>query len=57
MTKREFLTAVTSIEGLPAELVEYALEQVPQGPADTLEQVLEADAAAREAVREGFSRR
>ena len=40
-----------------AELVEYALEQVPQGPADTLEQVLEADAAAREAVREGFSRR
>ena len=40
-----------------ADLVEYALERVPQGPADTLEQVLEADAAAREAVREGFSRR
>lgn len=40
-----------------ADLVEYALGQVPQGPADTLDQVLEADAAAREAVREGFSRR
>lgn len=40
-----------------ADLVEYALDRVPQGPADTLEQVLEADAAAREAVREGFARR
>jgi 1-deoxy-D-xylulose-5-phosphate reductoisomerase len=33
-----------------AELVERALETVPDGPADTLEQVLAADAAAREAV-------
>ncbi|MCC8076517.1 MAG: 1-deoxy-D-xylulose-5-phosphate reductoisomerase [Clostridiales bacterium] len=32
------------------ELVARALEAVPDGPADTLEQVLEADAAAREAV-------
>ncbi|MCD8147873.1 MAG: 1-deoxy-D-xylulose-5-phosphate reductoisomerase [Clostridiales bacterium] len=32
------------------ELVARALETVPDGPADTLEQVLEADAAAREAV-------
>ncbi|MCD8051735.1 MAG: 1-deoxy-D-xylulose-5-phosphate reductoisomerase [Clostridiales bacterium] len=32
------------------ELVARALETVPNGPADTLEQVLEADAAAREAV-------
>lgn len=40
-----------------AELVEYAMERVPAGPADTLEQVLSADAAAREAVMEGYSRR
>lgn len=40
-----------------AELVEYAMERVPQGPADTVEQVLAADAAAREAVMEGYSRR
>ncbi|MBQ3089840.1 MAG: 1-deoxy-D-xylulose-5-phosphate reductoisomerase [Oscillospiraceae bacterium] len=40
-----------------AELVEYAMEKVPHGPADTLEQVLAADAAAREAVLEGFARR
>lgn len=40
-----------------ADLVEYAMEQVPFGPADTLEQVLAADAAAREAVMEGYSRR
>ncbi|MBR1845331.1 MAG: 1-deoxy-D-xylulose-5-phosphate reductoisomerase [Oscillospiraceae bacterium] len=40
-----------------ADLVDYALEQVPKGPADTLEQVLAADAAAREAVKEGFGRR
>lgn len=40
-----------------ADLVAYALEQVPAGPADTLEQVLEADAAAREAVMEGYQRR
>lgn len=40
-----------------AELVEYAMERVPAGPADTLEQVLAADSAAREAVMEGFSRR
>ena len=39
-----------------ADLVAYALEQVPQGPADTLEQVLAADAAARDAVKEGFGR-
>jgi 1-deoxy-D-xylulose-5-phosphate reductoisomerase len=32
------------------ELVQYALETVPQGPADTLEQILAADQAAREAV-------
>ncbi len=32
------------------ELVQYALETVPEGPADTLEQILEADRAAREAV-------
>ncbi len=32
------------------ELVQYALETVPEGPADTLEQILEADCAAREAV-------
>ena len=31
-------------------LVQHALECVPSGPADTLEQVLEADRAAREAV-------
>ena len=40
-----------------ADLVEYALQTVPCGPADTLEQVLQADAAARAAVAEGFSRR
>lgn len=40
-----------------ADLVEYALEQVPEGPADTLEQVLEADAAARAAVQEAFARK
>ncbi|MBQ9166470.1 MAG: 1-deoxy-D-xylulose-5-phosphate reductoisomerase [Oscillospiraceae bacterium] len=40
-----------------ADLVEYAMEKVPFGPADTLEQVLAADAAAREAVMEGYSRR
>ncbi len=39
-----------------ADLVEYALNTVPYGPADTLEQVLEADAAARAAVQEGFAR-
>lgn len=33
-----------------ADLVQSALETVPEGPADTLEQVLEADRAAREAV-------
>ncbi len=33
-----------------AELVEAALNAVPDGPADTLEQILEADKAAREAV-------
>lgn len=33
-----------------ANLVQSALETVPEGPADTLEQVLEADRAAREAV-------
>lgn len=33
-----------------AELVQYALESVPEGPADTLEQILQADEAAREAV-------
>ncbi|MCD7856825.1 MAG: 1-deoxy-D-xylulose-5-phosphate reductoisomerase [Clostridiales bacterium] len=32
------------------ELVQYALETVPEGPADTLEQIMEADRAAREAV-------
>lgn len=32
------------------ELVARALEAVPDGPADTLDQILEADAAAREAV-------
>lgn len=32
------------------ELVAGALEAVPDGPADTLEQILEADRAAREAV-------
>ncbi|MCD8366698.1 MAG: 1-deoxy-D-xylulose-5-phosphate reductoisomerase [Clostridiales bacterium] len=32
------------------ELVQYALETVPEGPADTLEQIMEADHAAREAV-------
>ncbi|MCD7734925.1 MAG: 1-deoxy-D-xylulose-5-phosphate reductoisomerase [Clostridiales bacterium] len=40
-----------------ADLVEYAMDSVPVGPADTLEQILEADAAARDAVAEGFSRR
>lgn len=33
-----------------ADLVAYALETVPEGPADTLEQILDADRAAREAV-------
>lgn len=33
-----------------ADRVQYALETVPAGPADTLEQVLESDRAAREAV-------
>lgn len=33
-----------------ADLVEHALNTVPDGPADTLEQILEADRAAREAV-------
>ncbi len=28
MTKREFLTAVTSIEGLPTELMEYAQTEI-----------------------------
>ena len=32
------------------DLVQHALETVPEGPADTLEQVLAADHAAREAV-------
>ncbi len=32
------------------ELVQYALETVPEGPADTLKQIMEADRAAREAV-------
>ncbi|MCC8064721.1 MAG: 1-deoxy-D-xylulose-5-phosphate reductoisomerase [Clostridiales bacterium] len=32
------------------ELVQYALETVPEGPADTLEQIMEADRAARDAV-------
>jgi 1-deoxy-D-xylulose-5-phosphate reductoisomerase len=32
------------------ELVAGALAAVPDGPADTLEQILEADRAAREAV-------
>ncbi len=32
------------------ELVQYALETVPEGPADTLEQIMEADRAARETV-------
>jgi 1-deoxy-D-xylulose-5-phosphate reductoisomerase len=32
------------------ELVAGALQAVPDGPADTLEQILEADRAAREAV-------
>lgn len=40
-----------------ADLVEYALGAVPAGAADTLEQVLEADAAARQAVMEAYSRR
>ncbi|MCC8129017.1 MAG: 1-deoxy-D-xylulose-5-phosphate reductoisomerase [Clostridiales bacterium] len=40
-----------------ADLVEYAMDSVPVGPADTLEQILDADAAARNAVAEGFSRR
>ena len=38
-----------------AELVEAAMEAVPAGPADTLEQVLEADAAAREAVARAYA--
>ncbi|MCQ2443385.1 MAG: 1-deoxy-D-xylulose-5-phosphate reductoisomerase [Oscillospiraceae bacterium] len=33
-----------------ADLVEHALNTVPDGPADTLEQILDADRAAREAV-------
>lgn len=33
-----------------AALVQYALETVPEGAADTLEQILEADRMAREAV-------
>ena len=38
-----------------AELVEAAMEAVPAGPADTLEQVLEADAAARDAVARAYA--
>ena len=34
-----------------AALVERALESVPTGPADSLEEILQADSAAREAVR------
>lgn len=40
-----------------ADLVAAALEDVPAGPADTLEQVLEADAAARASVAAHFARR
>ena len=39
-----------------ADLVQYALETVPEGPADTLEQILAADHAAREAVASAWSR-
>lgn len=33
-----------------AELVQQALETVPDGPAETLDAILEADRAARDAV-------
>ena len=33
-----------------AELVQQALETVPHGPAETLDAILEADRAARDAV-------
>ena len=39
-----------------ADLVQYALETVPEGSADTLEQILTADHAAREAVASAWSR-
>lgn len=39
-----------------ADLVQYALETVPEGSADTLEQILAADHAAREAVASAWSR-
>lgn len=39
-----------------ADLVQHALETVPEGPADTLEQILAADHAAREAVASAWSR-
>lgn len=39
-----------------AELVQYALETVPEGAADTLEQILEADRMAREAVDAAWKR-
>ena len=39
-----------------ADLVQYALETVPEGSADTLEQILTADHAAREAVASACSR-
>ncbi len=39
-----------------ADLVQYALETVPEGSADTLEQILTADHAAREAVTSAWSR-
>ena len=39
-----------------ADLVQYALETVPEGPADTLEQILAADHAAREAVASAWGR-
>ena len=39
-----------------AELVQFALETVPEGAADTLEEILAADRAAREAVKLAWSR-
>ena len=45
-----FLREKIGFLDIPA-LVEYALETVPTGPADTLEDILETDRAARAAVR------